>query len=68
MWEYKTININALDGDYVLSDGLDIAKFDKKLNELGLDKWELVAIDNQLGVAIFKRERRTAPGDPGRSS
>lgn len=57
-WQYKTINISTLDGEFVLSDGIDFAKFEKRLNELRREEWELVSgLDTAEGtvVAVFKR-------------
>lgn len=59
-WEYKTLKVGT---SGFLGGKLDEDKFDKSLNDLGKQGWELVtAFDTNLGhgatrdvVAVFKR-------------
>ena len=59
-WEYKTIKVNV--GGF-FGGVLKVKTFDRALNELGRDGWELVAAIHTTGmygtsreaVAIFKR-------------
>lgn len=64
-WEYKTIKIGIHASRFWLSGGkFDVIEFNKILNELGREHWELVsafdarAADNDMNeqvVAVFKR-------------
>jgi hypothetical protein len=61
-WEYQTLSIKA--GGF-MGGKLDEEAFNRALNELGRDRWELVAVfDTAMGsgqtrdvVAVFKRQR-----------
>lgn len=62
-WEYKTIKISAKG---LLGGKFDETEFDRMMNELGAQGWELVAVfDTNQGhgatrdvVAVFKRTRQ----------
>jgi len=63
-WEYKTLKTPATGG--LLGGKFDDVALETKLNELGGQRWELVAaFATHMGygqsrdvIAIFKRERR----------
>jgi hypothetical protein len=63
-WEYKTVKTPATGG--ILGGKFDETALDVKLNELGQQRWELVAaFATHLGygqsrdvVTLFKREKR----------
>ena len=67
-WEYKTVKISAK--GWLLGGKLDQVQFDKILNELGADGWELVSIlatTQTYGAsrdiaAVFKRQKEAHPG------
>ncbi len=60
-WEYKTVKVSAK--GWFLGGKLDEVQFDKLLNELGAEGWELVAIltttqaygASREIAAVFKR-------------
>ena len=62
-WEYKTIKISATG---FLGGKFDESQFDRMMNDLGAQGWELTAaFDTNHGhgatrdvVAVFKRERQ----------
>lgn len=64
MWEYKTLKTPATGG--LLGGKFDETALDLKLNEMGEQRWELVAAfttnqgygQSRDLVSIFKREKR----------
>ena len=64
-WEYRTLKLHAQQG---WGGEFDEQAFDRMLNELGEQGWELVStLDTNLGgggtrylVAVFKRPRETS--------
>lgn len=65
-WEYKTVKISAKGW---LGGKLDEIAFDKLLNKLGVEGWELVSVlataqaygSSRDIAAVFKRPKETEP-------
>ena len=61
-WEYKTLSMKT--GGFV-GGKLDDEKFNRALNELGRDRWDLVSVfDTAMGsgqtrnvITVFKRQK-----------
>lgn len=56
VWQYKVVNIGLIaDPHGHIPDEL----IERTLNIYGEDRWELVTLDMQQGIAVFKRPNKT---------